>query len=228
MTNTTASLALSNQIFDQMLTTSYRVLFGFSFRQGQRFSIEALGARPGERILHVGIDNGKVLARYPKGTSVIGIDAPGMELGKARNRIEKLPPTKLLLNMNIEQMTFVDGCFDKAVLMDGLSGYFSPERAISELRRVCKPGATLVAVQQISLARSVKQFVSRLLGYPTNPGIETMLTDTGLEVLDRRQTDFFGRSSIYVCRLRKLPATELTQPLMDMDLGDTGIALTSM
>src|SRR5256712_12761550 len=53
----------------------YDALFGPVLQPGRKAVVKALGCRPGERVLEVGVGTGLPLPLYPPHTRVTGIDA---------------------------------------------------------------------------------------------------------------------------------------------------------
>ena len=187
----------------------YDWFFGYSLQHGRKHAIAALDARPGERILEVGVGSGMSLPMYPPGVSVFGIDISGKMLGKARRRLDrqKRRSAHTLLQMDVEHMAFAEASFDKAVVMYALSGFPEPLNAMAEVQRVCKPGATLVIVNHFFSARPVSRFFDvllaplyRLLRYRANLDSDLFLQQAKLELLERKPANLFGYSTVLVCR----------------------------
>ena len=100
--------------------------------------------------------------------------------------------------MDVEQLAFDDGKFDKAVLMYALSGFPDPVKAMAEVQRVCKPGATLVLVNQFRSARTVARLgdillapIYRLLRYRSDLDVDQFLQDASLELLEQKPANLF-------------------------------------
>jgi phosphatidylethanolamine/phosphatidyl-N-methylethanolamine N-methyltransferase len=187
----------------------YDYVFGLSLQHGRRLAIAALDASPGERILEVGVGSGMSLPMYPGQVSVIGIDISREMLRKARRRVDRrnLSPSQTLLQMDAEHMAFTEASFDKAVVMYAVAGFADPARALAEVQRVCKYGATLVIVNHFLSERPISRFfdillapIYRLLEYRADLDIDTFLNDANLELLDRKPANLFGYSTVLVCR----------------------------
>ena len=126
----------------------YDALFGPVLQPGRKAVVKALGCRPGERVLEVGVGTGLSLPLYPPHTRVTGIDVSTEMLDKARARVEnrKLTNVEALLEMNAEEMTFPDASFDKVVAMYVVSVVERPARLLEELHRVCRPEGEIFIV----------------------------------------------------------------------------------
>ena len=192
----------------RLIAPLYDFVFGFPLQHGRRLAIAALGARPGERILEVGVGSGMSLPMYPKGVSVIGIDVSNEMLDKARKRVERGEPTRAqLLQMDGRHMSFADASFDKAIVMYAVCGFSNPVDVMAEVQRVCKPGATLVIVNHFLSARPLSRVFDmllaphyRLLRYRADLDADTFLQEANLELLERRPANLFGYSTVLVCR----------------------------
>jgi len=124
---------------------SYDCLFGRILDPGRRLVVEKMNCLPGEKVLEVGVGTGLSLPCYPDRTSVVGIDISPHMLARANQRIfsEGLRNCSLRL-MNAQNMSFVDGFFDKVAAMYIASVVPNPQDMVSEMKRVCKPGGDLL------------------------------------------------------------------------------------
>lgn len=129
----------------------YDALFGPILQPGRKAVIDALGCRPGERVLEVGVGTGLSLPMYPAWVRITGIDVSSEMLQKARARVErrKLANVEALLEMDAERMTFAEASFDRVVAMYVVSVVQYPERVMAELRRVCRPGGEILVVNHV-------------------------------------------------------------------------------
>jgi phosphatidylethanolamine/phosphatidyl-N-methylethanolamine N-methyltransferase len=129
----------------------YDALFGPILQPGRKAVIEALGCRPGERVLEVGVGTGLSLPMYPPWVRITGVDVSREMLQKARARVARkgLANVDALLEMDAERMTFADASFDRVVAMYVVSVVQYPERVMAELRRVCRPGGEILVVNHV-------------------------------------------------------------------------------
>ena len=129
----------------------YDTLFGPVLQPGRKAVVEALGCRPGDRILEVGVGTGLSLALYPPNVKVTGIDLSREMLDKARARVAKrnLSHVEALVEMDAESMSFADASFDKVVAMYVVSVVARPARLLEELHRVCKPDGEIFIVNHV-------------------------------------------------------------------------------
>lgn len=114
--------------------------------RGRMRALELAAARPGMRILDLacgpGTLTGLLASRVAPGGEVVGVDLAAGMIELARSAA---PANARFEIMDMEQLSFADGSFDAVVCGHGLQ--FAPDlvRALSESRRVLRPGATLAA-----------------------------------------------------------------------------------
>jgi ubiquinone/menaquinone biosynthesis C-methylase UbiE len=105
-------------------------------------AIEHLGIGEGQVVLDLGCGTGAFLrAAADRGAEVAGLDAAEGLLGIARERV----PEAVLLAGDMQDLPFVNDRFD---VVTGFSSLFFADDmtlALSEARRVCKPGGTVLA-----------------------------------------------------------------------------------
>jgi SAM-dependent methyltransferase len=104
-------------------------------------ALDAIGARGGMRLLDVGCGAGRALAMAAeRGAEPVGLDAtPGL-LAIARDR---LPQTDIREG-DMEELPWEDGSFDAVTGFNSFQFAGDPVRALSEARRVVRPGAPVV------------------------------------------------------------------------------------
>lgn len=112
---------------------------------------------PGKRILDLACGPGTLSYPLAKAVSpggeVVGIDlAPGMIELARRNAPPGLPLTFVLMDM--EDLRFPDHSFDAAASGHGLQFVPDLRRALSETRRVLKPGARMAASVPVDPAKA--------------------------------------------------------------------------
>jgi phosphatidylethanolamine/phosphatidyl-N-methylethanolamine N-methyltransferase len=154
----------------------YDAVFGPVLQPGRKAVIEALGCKPGERVLEVGVGTGLSLPMYPASVRLTGIDLSSEMLARARSRVERrnLPNVEGLLEMDAEAMDFPDASFDKVVAMYVVSVTDRPAQLLHELQRVCKPGGDIFIVNHVrsdnpvvgAVEKSLARFANHLGFHP--------------------------------------------------------------
>lgn len=107
-------------------------------------TVNALAARPRERILDVGCGTGLALARIAAEmptARLAGIDLTPEMLAYARRR---LPAAAHLAHTDARRLPFADASFDAALSLSMLHYLDDPAAALSEMTRVLAPGGRLI------------------------------------------------------------------------------------
>ncbi|WP_144300130.1 class I SAM-dependent methyltransferase [Elioraea rosea] len=164
----------------------YDSVFGFVSRPGRMRAVAALNALPAERLLEVGVGTGLALPHYVAGKRVTGIDLSPEMLAVAERRVREgvAATVEGLHEMDAEAMAFPDASFDAAVAMFVASVVPNPRRMMAEMRRVVRPGGTILLVNHflaphMGLRRGVERAVapfSRALGWHPDFAMETVLS----------------------------------------------------
>src|SRR5215472_14777968 len=74
----------------RLFSGSYDFVFGPVFHPGRKDAVRIANARPGQRILEVGVGTGLSLPHFRSDSEVTGIDVSAEMLEKARDRVERL------------------------------------------------------------------------------------------------------------------------------------------
>ena len=143
----------------------YDALFGGVSAPGRRRAVEAVNALPGQDVLEVGVGTGLALPHYTAQKRVTGIDLSADMLALARTRVarENLANVVALLEVDAEATGFADGQFDVAVAMFVASVVPDPRRLLAEMRRVVRPGGTLLFVNHFAATNGPRLAVERAM-----------------------------------------------------------------
>ncbi len=120
-----------------------------SFGQDPRwraFLVSRLAVGPEHTVLDVATGTGAVAAELVRrtGCSVVGIDQSAEMLAEARRRA---PDRVSLVQGDAEQLPFPDASFDGLTVTYLLRYVDDPGRALRELARVVRPGATMASLE---------------------------------------------------------------------------------
>jgi ubiquinone/menaquinone biosynthesis C-methylase UbiE len=116
------------------------------FTHGQAKTIDALELGEGDSLLDVGCGTGWAVAQasheVPEGRAC-GIDiSPGM-ISRATELADSLSNVEFKVG-DAESIPYADESFDAVMCTNSFHHYSAPVRALSEMRRVLKPGGRLV------------------------------------------------------------------------------------
>jgi phosphatidylethanolamine/phosphatidyl-N-methylethanolamine N-methyltransferase len=168
----------------------YDKIFGKIFYSRLERVIEDLEIPPGAKVLEVGAGTGTSFPAYPTHCEVIGIDlAPDM-LARARQKIEDHGWTHLrVMEMNALSLDFPDNTFDYVMAFHVVTVVPDPIQMISEAKRVCKPGGSIVIVNHftsdVPVLGSMTEALdplTRKLGWRTNLRLKPFIEAADLSV----------------------------------------------
>lgn len=100
----------------------------------------------GPRVLELSFGTGLLLTRYAGEVEAHGIDYNRAMVRVARRNLARAGLSARLLQANVEALPYPDGCFDTLVNTMAFSGYPDARRALSEMRRVLRPGGRLILI----------------------------------------------------------------------------------
>jgi phosphatidylethanolamine/phosphatidyl-N-methylethanolamine N-methyltransferase len=168
----------------------YDKIFGKIFYSRLERVIDDLEIPPGAKVLEVGAGTGTSFPAYPTHCEVIGIDlAPDM-LARARQKIEDHGGNHLsVMEMNALNLDFPDNTFDYVMAFHVVTVVPDPIRMISEAKRVCKPGGSIVIVNHftsdVPVLGSMTEALdplTRKLGWRTNLRLKSFIEAADLSV----------------------------------------------
>jgi len=173
----------------------YDFLFKKIFEPGRIAAVRLLGNAIRGRVLEVGIGTGLNLPFYPPDIALVGVDLSEGMLRKAQEKVESLRMGKVLLKvMDASGMDFADGEFDATLATYVISAVPDPVAVLREMRRVTKPGGTIVILNhfrsQNPVMRRIEDALAPVcahLGWKTNLALTPLLETVGLspEVIRR-------------------------------------------
>lgn len=172
----------------------YDSTFGAVTQRGRRRAVSYINGKGGA-VLEVGVGTGMALPYYAPGVEVTGVDYSEEMLEKARGKVKRLAlsQVKSLRQMDARDLCFSDSCFDSVVGMHIMSVVPDPEKVLSEMARVCKPGGTVLITNHFARESGVLASVERLMaplsnliGWHSDFPISTVMGEMSLKLVERR------------------------------------------
>lgn len=188
----------------------YDQTFGAVTNRARRRTTGYINRRGGS-VLEVGVGTGLALPMYAPELDVTGIDFSEEMLARAKTKVEALGLSQVreLRQMDARQLDFPDDHFDTVAAMHVLSVVPEPERVMSEIARVCKPGGRVVIANHFARDRGLLATLERLtaplenvLGWHSDFEIGRILGEPSLEVVERGSLPPFGMMTFLVLEKR--------------------------
>jgi phosphatidylethanolamine/phosphatidyl-N-methylethanolamine N-methyltransferase len=195
----------------KLYAPAYDFVFDWIFHPGREAAIRLLGAERGHHILEVGIGTGLNLPLYPHQCRITGIDLSEEMLEKAEEKVAELALGNVTLrSMDATVMDFPEDNFDAALATYTISAVPDPVGVLREMRRVVKPGGSLVLLNHF---RSERRVVGRFedlvapvctrLGWKSNLPLEPLLEQVGLSPEISTKVNLFHGWRLIKCVNRK-------------------------
>ncbi len=115
---------------------------------GSRLRQAVLGGATG-RVVEIGIGTGLSLAYYRHAEKIVGVEPDPAWMQRASKRAQQLGLDVEFHCGTAEALPLPDACFDTAVAIFVLCSVTDPRRALSEVRRVLKPGGTFRFIEHV-------------------------------------------------------------------------------
>lgn len=131
----------------------------FLFRGGR----EWVCRRAEGRVLEIAIGTGRNLPLYPAGTALTGIEQSPAMLAIARRRAAELGIDADLRLGDAQSLDFPDRSFDTVICTVALCTIPDDAAAVSEVRRVLRPGGRFVLMEHVRSPVLPVRLVERLL-----------------------------------------------------------------
>ena len=124
---------------------------------------EWLCSRARGEVLEVGVGTGRDLSFYSRDARLTGVDLSPAMLEIARSRARDLGLDVDLREGDAQALDFPDAAFDTVVCALSLCSIPDERRAVSEMRRVLRPGGRLLLLDHIRSSSRWARVVQRLL-----------------------------------------------------------------
>ncbi|MFZ1110027.1 MAG: class I SAM-dependent methyltransferase [Rhodomicrobium sp.] len=177
----------------------YDYSFGLVATPGRRLAVRKLNEAEGH-VLEVGVGTGLSLPDYKPSLDVTGIDLSEEMLYKAAERVERLGlKGKRLMMMDASRLSFANNSFDAAAVMFVMTVVPDPAAVMAEIRRVVRPGGTVIVVNHFSREHGLRaaaehglaRFSRRLGWHPVFP-LKTVTGAPGFRLIEAVDLPPFG------------------------------------
>jgi len=209
------------------LARVYDSAFDWALGPGRRIAVSALSVKNGDRVLEIGVGTGLSLPFYPSNCHVSGIDISEAMLDRARERVEELGRTDIdlrrmdasalsypdetfdqelgrtdidLRRMDASALSYPDETFDHVLAPYVISVVPEPDKVMAEIRRVCKPGGTVMVVNHfhsdasgvLRRAESLLTPASQWIGFRLDTLLSSVTQAPGLDTVRIEKVNLFG------------------------------------
>lgn len=138
------------RLHDPVLAATFQLFLGSTVADARQTILEHLGAKAGDRVLEVGTGTGgNALVLAERGIDYTGVDLAAGMLEIARKRLDRAGHRHVPLAIaDAHALPLADAVFDRVLHVGAVNSFRDPERALAEMTRVARPGATLVLVDE--------------------------------------------------------------------------------
>jgi ubiquinone/menaquinone biosynthesis C-methylase UbiE len=166
---------------------------------------EVLRQLPAGRILEIGAGTGLNFVHYPPDAHGVATEFSRemLKIASAKTR----PPGVQLLQNRAEDLPFKDHSFDAAFATLVFCSVESPPRAFAELRRVVRPGGTVILLEHVRprgilgpLFDLLNVLTVRLFDDHVNRRTAKLVSEADLEVVNVKSR-LFGIVNLITCRV---------------------------
>lgn len=204
----------------------YDLVFDKVMHPGRVAAVRTMGLAPGQRVLEVGVGTGLNLPLYPAGVRVVGVDVSGPMLAKAHRRARALGLEGIELHeMDACDLGFADESFDHVYAPYVVSVVPDLPAAMAEMKRVCRPGGSIVIVNHFHSRNPVGAWFEKTftplthhVGFRMDLPVRAVLDEPELELRQNRRVNLFGMWRLIV--LRKPESDPVRLPAGPLSLGE--------
>ncbi len=183
--------------FYNHLVPAYQALWPAISKRRIVAVIRSLDIPEGSEILEVGVGTGLSLASYPPNVSITGVDLSESMLAEAELLIEENGWDHMrVMPMNAENLQFDDSSFDMVTSFHTISVVSEPQKMMSEICRVCKPGGKILIINHFRsdnrlIASVVDKAgnITKRLGWRTDIEIDKVIGELPLRLDDCYKTN---------------------------------------
>lgn len=144
------------------------LMLGTTEARERRAMTSLLDLRPGYRVLEISVGTGAnlpyIARRIGPGGEIVALDLALAMMGVAQSRAKALPVPVHFVRGDGCYLPFADNAFDAVFHFGGVNMFSDLDRALGEMVRVAKPGATVVVGDEGMSERRRSTFLGRQAG----------------------------------------------------------------
>ena len=184
-------------MYDPLTSKTYDVwswfydhTFGALVRNRQKRAVDELRARPGDRVLDIGVGTGMLLPLYPRDVSVVGMDlSSGMLTKAAKKCVQQHLDHCSLVQANAMMPPFAPASFDHIVITHTISVVSDPSKLIYWAAQLLKPHGKIIMLNHFLSPQPVVAWFEKTLnpifmkiGWRSDLSLEDVLNGTDLRI----------------------------------------------
>lgn len=185
----------------------YDAVFGAVLEDGRRKLLAQVAQIKPTTLLEMGVGTGLLLPKYPRDTTVVGVDISEDMLVLAQQKIAEhgLAQTSVQLD-DCEHLSFADRSFDCVVLPYILSVTPNPRALIDEALRVVKPEGHVIIANHFSGSKTwaalekIAAPVAAKIGFRSSFSYAEHIEATPLNVMTVERANLLGLSKVVTAR----------------------------
>jgi phosphatidylethanolamine/phosphatidyl-N-methylethanolamine N-methyltransferase len=163
----------------------YDHTFGALVKKRQSRAVQQLRARPGDRVLDIGVGTGMLLPLYPRDVMIVGVDLSSGMLAKAalKCRQHGLDHCRLI-RADAMLLPFAEASFDQIVITHAISVVSDPHKLIHWATKLVKPDGRIILLNHFMSAHRVVAWFEKILnpmfmkiGWRSDLAAEDVLSD---------------------------------------------------